>query len=72
MAYADISHLLPETVDVWILVFVPLSILEEFSKISGLKTNVPKTKYALFDNDIDSPDIEKSTQISKELKHLGF
>ena len=43
-----------------------LDILEKFRQLSGLKTNVSKTKYALFGNAVDSPDISKETQVTCE------
>ena len=43
-----------------------LNILEKFRKLSGLRTNVSKTKYALFGNAIDSPDISSNTKITCE------
>ena len=38
-----------------------LAILENFRKLSGLKTNVSKTKYTHFGNAVDSLDISKDT-----------
>ena len=38
-----------------------LRILNKFRELSGLKTNVLKTKYALFGNAIDSPEITPLT-----------
>ena len=43
-----------------------LDILERFRQLSGLKTNVSKTKYALFGNAVDSPNISKKTKITCE------
>ena len=43
-----------------------LNILENFRQLSGLKTNVSKTKYALFGNAIDSPEISKETRVTCE------
>ena len=45
-----------------------LNILNNFRQLSGLKTNVSKTKYALFANAIDSPDISKETRVTCETK----
>ena len=43
-----------------------LDILNQFQTLSGLQTNVSKTKYALFGNAIDTPDIETLTGFSLE------
>ena len=45
-----------------------LHILEQFRQLSGLKTNISKTKYTLFGNAVDSPNIENETKISVESK----
>ena len=65
-AYADdinlfIKHLHPEAQLTEIL-----RILAEFRTLSGLKTNVLKTKYALFGNAVDSPLITATTGITIE------
>ena len=52
-----------------------LDILDKFRQLSGLKTNVSKTKYALFGNAIDSPNISNETQVTCEtdtLRLLGI
>ena len=43
-----------------------LDILERFRQLSGLKTNVSKTKYDLFGNAVDSPNISRETKITCE------
>ena len=43
-----------------------LDILDKFRQLSGLKTNVSKTKYALFGNAIDSQNISNETKVTCE------
>ena len=44
-----------------------LNILVQFQGLSGLQTNVLKTKYALFGNAVNDPGIETTTGFSLEL-----
>ena len=40
-----------------------LKILKEFRQLSGLKTNISKTKYALFGNAVDYQNIERNQKL---------
>ena len=65
-AYADDINMFLKFCNPQAQLLEVLEILEKFRSLSGLKTNVSKTKYALFGNAVDSIEITEKTKITCE------